>query len=156
MAALSAGLLLYRRRGRFGAEVLLVHPGGPFWARKDEHAWSIPKGEVEPGEDPENVAAREFREELGQPVPPGEWLELGEIRQKSGKRVVAWAVEGDVDENAIKSNTFDMEWPRGSGDLKTFPEVDRAAWLSVDEATVKLVSGQIVLVERLCERLDSA
>lgn len=153
MSRLSAGIVLYRWRTGDALEVLLVHPGGPYWERRDEHAWSIPKGEVEEGQLPTEVAAREFSEELGHPVPPGPWVELGEIRQKAGKRVLAWAVEGDVPVERIKSNSFEMQWPPRSGRTETFPEVDRAEWTSLDKAATKLVEGQTVLLDRLRSEL---
>ena len=146
----SAGLLLYRRGGE-GIEVLLVHPGGPFWARKDDGAWSIPKGEVEPGESALDVALREFEEELGTPAPVvrDALVELGTIRQKSGKIVAAWCAKGDFDPSTITSNTFSIEWPPRSGQLKEFPEVDRAGWFSLAEARVKLLEAQAELIDRL-------
>ncbi len=153
MAALSAGLLVYRRREGEGIEVLLVHPGGPFWARRDDGAWSIPKGEVDGTDDLRATAAREFREELGRDVPAGEWLDLGEIRQRSGKRVRAWGVEGDLDAGEVLSNTFEMEWPPRSGRRQAFPEVDRAGWFGPASARHKLVPGQSKLVDRLLELL---
>jgi len=144
-------MLLYRRRG--GAiEVLLVHPGGPFWARKDEGAWSIPKGEYAPGEDALAAARREFREETGSEA-TGEATPLGAFRQPSGKIVDAWAVEGDLDAAAIKSNTFSMEWPPRSGRMHEFPEVDRAAWLTPTEAMRKLLKGQRPILEALLHHL---
>jgi predicted NUDIX family NTP pyrophosphohydrolase len=146
----SAGLLLYRRRGS-GFEVLLVHPGGPFYVRKDDGAWSIPKGEVEPGEDPLEVAVREFEEELGVP-PPVEreaLVELGTVRQKAGKIVAAWCGRGDFDAAEIRSNTFSLEWPPRSGQLQEFPEVDRACWYGLEEARVKLNEAQAELIDRL-------
>jgi predicted NUDIX family NTP pyrophosphohydrolase len=152
MAARSAGLLLFRRREN-SIEVLIAHMGGPLWARKDEHAWSIPKGEYAEGEDPYAAARREFAEELGQQVPDGEPLDLGEIRQASGKRVQAWAVEGDLDTAAVVSNTFSMEWPRGSGRLQEFPEVDRAEWCSLEQARRRLIRGQVELLDRLANAL---
>jgi len=142
----SAGLLLFRRPG---PEVLLVHPGGPFWARKDRAAWSIPKGEIEPGEEPPDVARREFSEELGLPVPPGELTDLGEVRQAGGKVVHAYALEGDLDPGAISSNSFETEWPPRSGRRAAFPEVDRAAWFDLATAREKLIPGQVPLLERL-------
>jgi predicted NUDIX family NTP pyrophosphohydrolase len=148
----SAGILLYRRRGD-GPEVLLVHPGGPFWARKDAGAWSIPKGEVAEGEDPRAAAAREFAEELGTPLPAGKPLDLGSVRQKGGKEVVAWAVEGDLDPGAIRSNTFTMVWPPRSGVEREFPEVDRAEWFAPDVAREKLLAAQAELVDRLLDAL---
>jgi predicted NUDIX family NTP pyrophosphohydrolase len=150
---LSAGLLVYRRTGD-GIEVLLVHPGGPFWAKKDDGAWSIPKGEYEPEEDPLVVALREFAEELGtEPPDPTEPLWLGEQRQPSGKVVSAWAVEGDVDVTDVRSNTFEMEWPPRSGRTREFPEVDRAGWFDPDAARGKLLGGQVGFVDRLEELL---
>ena len=151
MPARSAGLLVWRRRD--GAlEVLLAHPGGPFWSRKDDGAWTIPKGEIEPGEEPLAVALREFREELGVDPPPiDRAIELGEVRQSGGKVVAAWAVEGDVDVTEIESNTFEMEWPPRSGATRSFPEVDRAGWFPAHEARMKLLSGQRALLDRLEE-----
>ncbi len=146
--ALSAGLLLHRTRD--GAlEVLLAHPGGPFWAKRDEGAWSIPKGELDEGEDPLAGARREFAEELGAAPPDGEPLALGEVRLKSRKRVVAWALEGDFDPAALRSNTFEMEWPPRSGRLQAFPEVDRVAWFDVETARAKLLPAQVPLLEAL-------
>lgn len=147
-AVRSAGLLLYRRRGS-GLEVLIGHMGGPFWARRDERAWSIPKGEIGEGEDPWACARREFAEELGSPPPGGEPLELGEVAQKGGKRVLAWALEGDLDADAIVSNTFEIEWPPRSGRRRAFPEIDRAAWVLPDVARARLVAAQVELVDRL-------
>ena len=144
----SAGILLYRRSPA-GPEVLLVHPGGPFWARRDEGAWSIPKGEHGEGDDPLACALREFEEETGTRLVPERALPLGAVRLKSGKRVAAWAVEGDLDPAAIRSNTFEMEWPRGSGRMRAFPEVDRAGWFSPGEARRKLNPAQVDLLERL-------
>jgi len=145
----SAGLLLYRRTGSGEIEVMLGHMGGPFWARRDEGAWSIPKGEYGQDEDPLAAAKREFEEEIGQPVPGGPLLPLGEVRQAGGKVVTAWALEADMDVGEIESNTFTMEWPRASGRLQEFPEVDQAAWFAVDVARVKLVKGQVALVDAL-------
>ena len=151
----SAGLLLYRRReGRI--EVLLGHMGGPFWARKDERAWSIPKGEHPEAEDALAAARREFAEETGAPPPDGPTLDLGEVRQSGGKRVTAWAVEGDLDPAAVKSNTFLLEWPPRSGRRQEFPEIDRAGWFDLDTARRKIVKGQVALVDRLEERLSGA
>jgi predicted NUDIX family NTP pyrophosphohydrolase len=147
----SAGILLHRRRG--GAhEVLLVHPGGPFWANKDAGAWSIPKGEYEDGEEPRAAALREFAEELGTPPPDGELVALGEVRQRSGKVVTAWALAGDADADVVRSNTFTMEWPPRSGEMREFPEVDRAAWFSLDEAHERILPAQAPLLDRLAER----
>jgi predicted NUDIX family NTP pyrophosphohydrolase len=150
--ARSAGILLYRRRAG-GPEVLLVHPGGPFWARRDEGAWSIPKGEYEASDDPLKAARREFEEELGRAAPDGEPVELGEIRQKSGKRVRAWALEGDLDPDQIASDTFTVEWPPRSGQTREFPEVDRAGWFTLEQARKKLNPGQVALLETLAERV---
>jgi predicted NUDIX family NTP pyrophosphohydrolase len=152
MAKRSAGILLHRTTGG-SVEVLLVHPGGPFWARKDLGSWSIPKGEPDPGEDPLACAQREFAEELGTPPPDGELTALGEIRQRGGKVVEAWAAEGDLDPATITSSTFTIEWPPRSGAMREFPEVDRAAWFAPDEARRRLVPAQAELVDRLLERL---
>ena len=148
----SAGLLLHRRRdGR--TEVLLAHMGGPFWARKDEGAWSIPKGGCEPGEDAYAAARREFTEELGTAPPDGPAIDLGEVRLRGGKRVVAWAVEGDLDPATVVSNTFDLEWPPRSGRTQAFPEVDRAQWFDLDTARRKVVRAQAALIDALEQRL---
>ncbi len=152
MAALSAGLVLFRRHGD-GLQVLLVHPGGPFWARKDQGAWSIPKGEHTPDEDPLSVARREFTEELGSAAPDGAAIALGEVRQRGGKRVTAWAVEGDLDAARTSSNQVEMEWPRNSGRRITFPEVDRAEWFALSEARRRILDGQRPLLDRLEEQL---
>ena len=151
----SAGILLYRH-GATGLQVLLAHPGGPYWARRDVGAWSIPKGEVEEGEDPRAAAAREFAEELGSPLPEGEAIDLGSVRQKSGKQVRAWAVEGDLDADAIVSVVFTMPWPPRSGIEREFPEVDRAGWFDLATARVKLLPAQVPFVDRLEERLLDA
>jgi len=156
MARRSAGILLYRRAGA-EPEVLLVHPGGPFWARKDDGAWSIPKGEYRDDEDPRAAALREFEEELGT-APPDDadaLLDLGEVRQRSGKVVTAYALEGDLDASAITSNTFAMEWPPRSGKTQEFPEVDRAGWFAPAAARAKLVPAKAELVDRLLERLTA-
>ena len=152
MPRTSAGLLLYRRREP-GIEVLIGHMGGPFWARKDDAAWSVPKGEYGPGEVPFDVALREFEEELGSPVPADEFLLLGEVRQSGGKVLTVWAAEGDLDAAAARSNTFALEWPPRSGRIQEFPEIDRAAWLPVGEARTKLVRGQVPLLDRLLAAL---
>jgi predicted NUDIX family NTP pyrophosphohydrolase len=152
VAKRSAGILLYRIAGG-GPEVLLVHPGGPFWARKDAGSWSIPKGEYGDGEEPQACALREFEEETGVGLPPGELLELGSVKQKGGKVVTAWAAEGDLDADSVRSNTFTMEWPPRSGRTAEFPEIDRAGWFGVEEAREKLVAAQAGLVDRLVERL---
>jgi len=147
----SAGLLMFRRRGG-GLEVFLVHPGGPFWAKKDQGAWSIPKGEYEPDEDPLVAARREFAEETGI-VPEGEYVALTPLRQSGGKIVHAFAVQGDCDPQAIRSNTFVMEWPPRSGRQQEFPEIDRAGWFPLEQAKQKLLAAQVVLVEELARLL---
>ena len=152
MARRSAGILLYRRRGD-GVEVLLVHPGGPLWARRDAGAWSIPKGEYTEGEDPLAAALREFEEETGHRLPEDGLLELGSLKQRGGKVVSAWAAPGDLDAAAITSNTFTMEWPPRSGRQRAFPEVDRAGWFDPDTARQKLLGAQAVLVDRLLAAL---
>jgi predicted NUDIX family NTP pyrophosphohydrolase len=151
MARHSAGLLLYRRRKVL--EVLLVHPGGPFWAGKDLGAWSIPKGEYDPGEDPLAAARREFREETGFSV-AGEFIPLTPRKQPSGKIIEAWAVEGDCDAAAIRSNLFTLEWPPHSGRQQQFPEVDRAAWFSLAAAREKIIKGQAGFLEELQALLE--
>ena len=151
MAKRSAGLLLYRlKNGQ--PEVLLVHPGGPYWAKKDDGAWSIPKGEYTEGEEPLAAARREFEEETGI-CPEGEAIPLGTIRQPGGKLVTAFAMEGDLDAAAIRSNTFGMEWPPRSGRMQTFPEVDRAGWFGKEEAERKILRGQLPILRALWERL---
>jgi predicted NUDIX family NTP pyrophosphohydrolase len=147
----SAGILLHR--GGAGArEVLLVHPGGPFWAKRDDGAWSIPKGEYADGEDPLAAARREFEEELGSALPADARLrELGEVKQKNGKRVLAWAAEGDLDASAVHSNTFEMEWPPRSGQRQAFPEIDRAEWFTLARAREKLLPAQAAFLDRLEE-----
>jgi predicted NUDIX family NTP pyrophosphohydrolase len=150
----SAGLLLYRWVGG-EPEVLLVHPGGPYWAKKDDGAWSLPKGEYEPGEDPLEVAIREFREELGvEPPEVSSPAFLGEVRQPGGKLVRAWGMGGDVDVSDVTSNTFSMEWPPRSGRTKEFPEVDRAGWFGLEDARRKLLRGQLGFIDRLSESLQ--
>ena len=144
----SAGILLHRGGGD-SLEVLLVHPGGPAWSRRDAGAWSIPKGEYSAGEDPLAAARREFEEELGVPAPDGEAADLGEIRQRAGKRVRAWALPGDLDAGAIVSNTFPFQWPPRSGKWITVPEVDRADWFRLDVAREKINPGQVPLLDRL-------
>jgi predicted NUDIX family NTP pyrophosphohydrolase len=151
----SAGLLPYRiRAGQL--EVLIAHMGGPFWASRDEGAWSIVKGEYDEREDPYAAARREFEEETGAPAPDGDALELGEVRQRSGKRTVAWAIESDFDAAQIHSNTFALEWPRGSGRQQEFPEIDRVQWVDLETARRKLVKGQHELVETLERRVSEA
>jgi predicted NUDIX family NTP pyrophosphohydrolase len=145
--------VLYRIADGGVVEVLLGHMGGPFWARKDAAAWSIPKGEYGPGEEPFEVAQREFLEELGSPVPAELYVPLGELRQSSAKRLTVWAARGDLDVTTAVSNTFSLEWPPGSGRLQEFPEIDRAAWFPVEDARLRLVTGQVPLLDRLLEQL---
>ena len=152
----SAGLLVFRRRAGEGAEVLIAHMGGPFWARREAGAWSIPKGEYEADEEPLAAARREFVEETGMAPPTGTAIELGELVQSGGKRVAAWAVEGDLDATRVRSNTFAMEWPRGSGRVQEFPEIDRAEWVALDTARERLVRGQVAFIDRLAALLDEA
>jgi predicted NUDIX family NTP pyrophosphohydrolase len=151
----SAGILLHRSRGD-QVEVLLVHPGGPLWVNRDAGAWSIPKGEYLDGEDPLDAARREFEEELGTAPPAGEADDLGEIRQKSGKRVRAWALPGDLDPGSIVSNTCPLEWPPRSGKMIEIPEVDRAEWYGLEAAREKINVGQVPLLDRLEALLGSA
>ena len=148
MPKLSAGVLLYRNRDGV-VEVLIAHPGGPFWARKDDGAWSIPKGEYTDGEDPWAVAQREFHEELGLPVPAGPRIDFGALKQPSGKVITAFAVESDLDVTDASSNTFQMEWPKGSGTRREFPEIDRVGWFAVAQARTKLLKGQRPFLDRL-------
>jgi predicted NUDIX family NTP pyrophosphohydrolase len=153
MPKLSAGLLLYRVVGGV-VEVLIGHPGGPFWARKDDGAWSIPKGEYLDGEDPWAVAKREFEEELGKAPPKGPRIDLEPLKQPSGKIITAFAVRGDLDLEGTVSNTFPLEWPKGSGNIKEFPEIDRVGWFPVDQAQAKLLKGQRPLLDRLIDALE--
>jgi predicted NUDIX family NTP pyrophosphohydrolase len=148
---LSAGILLYRKR-ETGVEVLIVHPGGPYWAKKDDGAWSIPKGEYLEGEDAFSVAKREFYEETGS-EPQGPHLELTPAKQPSGKTIRAWAVEGDLDAAAIRSNSFPLEWPPKSGQVRQFPEIDRALWCALPLARKKLLAGQRVFLDELTKRI---
>lgn len=150
----SAGLLLHRAADS-GVEVLIGHMGGPFWARRDAGAWSIPKGEYGPDEPPLDAARREFREELGVAPPEGTYLPLGEARQANGKVVTVWAVAADLDPTRIVPGTFAMEWPKGSGTIREFPEIDRVEWFAVETAADKLVRGQVAFLERLVERLHA-
>ncbi len=146
----SAGILLYRHRdGRI--EVLLVHPGGPFWSKKDDGAWFVPKGELEGDEEPFAAARREFQEELGSAPPAGEPLALGTVKNKSGKLIYAWALDGDLDTESVKSNTFELEWPPRSGKMREFPEVDRASFFSLEAAATKMHSAELPFLERLGE-----
>jgi predicted NUDIX family NTP pyrophosphohydrolase len=147
----SAGLLMYRRRGA-EVEVLLAHPGGPFWAARDAASWTLPKGAVDEGEDPLAAAQREFNEETGFiPQPP--YLLLGELKQKSGKRITAWAFEGDGDPRELQSNMFEMEWPPRSGRMQFFPEVDRVEWFTIAQARQKLLPGQAPFLDALARVL---
>lgn len=152
MSKLSAGILLYRREEE-EVKVMLVHPGGPFWAKKDDGAWSVPKGEIDVDEDMLDAARREFAEETGSELPAGELIDLGEVRISTGKIIHAWAMEHDFDVTTLKSNIFEMAWPPKSGQTQTFPEIDKAAWFAIAEAPAKLHTGQAVFVERLAERL---
>ncbi|WP_270071350.1 NUDIX domain-containing protein [Streptomonospora mangrovi] len=150
MTRLSAGLLLHREGGEDGLEVLLAHMGGPFWAKKDERAWSVPKGEYAEGEEPLAAAYREFAEEMGRPAPEGRVVDLGQVRQ-SGKVVTCFALAADFDAARISSNTFTLEWPPRSGRTEEFPEVDRAEWFGLAAARLKLVKGQVPFLDRLVE-----
>lgn len=149
MTKQSAGILLYKRTDGL-LQIFLVHPGGPFFRKKDEGAWSVPKGEYTDDEDPLDAARREFEEEVGKPI-NGNFIKLQPVKLKSGKVVQAWAVEGDIDHTGIVSNTFEIEWPPKSGKQATFPEIDRAGWFTVEEAKVKVNPGQIKLIEELEE-----
>jgi predicted NUDIX family NTP pyrophosphohydrolase len=151
----SAALLVYRRGGDGGLEVLIGHMGGPFWARKEARAWSIPKGEYDEAEEPLAAARREFEEEMGSPAPGGAVADLGEQRQPGGKVIVTYAVEGDLDLSGFRSNTFTMEWPRGSGQVREFPELDRAEWMSLGRARDMLVTGQVPILDALRDRLGA-
>jgi predicted NUDIX family NTP pyrophosphohydrolase len=142
----SAGLLLYRRRGEL--EVFLVHPGGPFWAKKDAGAWSLPKGEFVEGDDPLAAAKREFTEETGFPI-DGEFRRLDPLKQRSGKVIHAWAIEADCDASQVRSNFFSLEWPPKSGQIQKFPEVDRAEWFSIPEARKRIIAGQMGFIDQL-------
>jgi len=152
-ASRSAGLLLFRRADT-GVQVLLGHLGGPYFARRDDGAWSIPKGELEADEEPLDTALREFAEELGSPAPEGVARhELGTVRQRNGKHVTAWALEADFDADHVVSNTFEIEWPPRSGRRQSFPEIDRAAWFDLDTARTKMIVGQAALLDRLLEHV---
>jgi len=148
MARQSAGIVLYRFAGE-ELQVLLVHPGGPFWRNRDAGAWSIPKGEYAADEDPLAVARREFEEELGMPAPSGEYVRLGEVRQRGGKTVTAFAIQGDFDPRQLKSNRFEIEWPPKSGRRALFPEVDKAEWFTLAEARTRIIGGQLPLIDSL-------
>ena len=147
----SAGILLHRRGPEGEPEVLLVHPGGPYWAKKDLGTWTIPKGELDPGEDPEACALRELAEETGLALPPEGLRDLGEVKQRGGKVVQAFAAEGDLDADAIVSVTFEMEWPPRSGRMQAFPEVDRAAWFDLRIARERILPAQAAFLDRLAE-----
>lgn len=147
----SAGLLMFRH-GQGGLEVLLVHPGGPFFRNRDLGSWSIPKGQYAPDEDPLDAAQREFEEETGI-APGGDFVSLGDCKLRSGRKVSAWAFEGDCDASACRSNTFSMEWPPKSGKTCTFPEIDRAAWFGIEEARERIVKGQTVFLDRLLQKV---
>jgi predicted NUDIX family NTP pyrophosphohydrolase len=151
MKKFSAGILIYRKTDV--VEAFLVHPGGPFWAKKDIAAWSIPKGEHSEEEDTLSAAKREFAEEVGQDLPKGELIDLGDFKVSSGKVVHAWAVESDIDAKHVKSNLFEMEWPPKSGKMQEFPEVDKAGWFPLALAIQKIVKGQVPIVEKLAEHL---
>jgi predicted NUDIX family NTP pyrophosphohydrolase len=153
MRKASAGLLLYRHAAA-GVEFMLVHPGGPYWARKDAGAWSIPKGEIEPGEEPLAAARREFEEETGASV-DGDFLPLQPVKLRSGKVIHAWAVQAEFDPAALRSNLFSMEWPPRSGEQREFPEADRAAWFGIDKARIKIHPGQAPLIDFLLARLQA-
>lgn len=148
----SAGLLLYQWKNK-KVEVLLGHPGGPFWAKKDKGAWSIPKGEFTEGEVPLEAAKREFSEEMGRPAPEGNYTELGTIKLSSGKLIYAWALEADLAVSTVRSNTFSMEWPPKSGQMQEFPEIDRAMWIPLDAAAEKMHTGQAEFLARLRQQL---
>ena len=155
MPKLSAGLLLYRTTEGY-VEVLIGHPGGPFWAKKDDGAWSIPKGEYAEGEDPWSAARREFEEELGKPPPDGPRIDFPPLRQPSGKIITAYAVRGDLDLDGAVSNTVTLEWPKGSGNVREYPEIDRVDWFSVDAARSKLLKGQRPLLDQLMNAVEGA
>jgi predicted NUDIX family NTP pyrophosphohydrolase len=155
MAKRSSGILLYRRTAAGALEVLLVHPGGPFWAKKDLGAWSIPKGEHEEDEDAQACAIREFTEETGSAPNPGELTDLGTVKLKSRKVIQAWALEGDLDATRVTSNTFSLEWPPRSGRFQDFPEVDRAEWFGLEEAAERMNPAQAAFLDRLRNRFGS-
>ena len=155
MAVRSAGLLLYRQNSGAEVEVWIAHMGGPFWERKDERAWSIPKGEYSEGEDPLAAAQREFAEEMGVPAPAADYVLLGTFRQPSGKLITAFTAESAFKPEKILSNTFPLEWPKGSGTVQHFPEIDRAEWIGESEARIKLVKGQLPILDALLEHLGA-
>lgn len=153
MAVKSAGILLFKYSEQ-KLQVLLAHPGGPFWKNKDKGAWTIPKGQFDEGESPLNAAKREFEEELGSKVPQTEFIELGTVKLKSGKTVYAWAAEADFNESKLSGNTFEIEWPPKSGTIQTYPEVDRVRWLNVEKARQKIHPAQSEFIDRLLEKLN--
>lgn len=155
MTVRSAGLLLYRQGGAGGWEVWIAHMGGPFWARKDARAWSIPKGEYLQDENPLAAAEREFAEEMGSPAPSADYTELGVFRQPSGKVITVFSAESDFTPERIVSNTFALEWPKGSGTVRNYPEIDDARWIGVEEARTKLVGGQLPILDALLQQLES-
>lgn len=155
MGKKSAGLMLYRQASDgSGLEILLVHPGGPFWRKKDEGAWTVPKGEFDDDEEPLDAAKREFKEELGSPAPNGDYVTLGSVKQKGGKTVYAWAVKGDFDPGKLESNTFTCEWPPNSKRMQQFPEVDRADWFTPEVAKRKILPAQVPFINGLLEILQ--
>jgi predicted NUDIX family NTP pyrophosphohydrolase len=156
MTVRSAGILLYRQKAESEPDVWIAHMGGPFWARKDDHAWSIPKGEYLEDENPLVAAMREFFEEMGTPAPPGDYTELGAFRQPSGKVITVFAAEADFEPEQIVSNTFSLEWPKGSGVVRDYPEIDAARWFTASEARTKLVKGQVPILDALLELLEPA
>ncbi len=153
MPVFSAGILLYRRANPGGLEVWIAHMGGPFWARKDAHAWSVPKGEYSGDEDPLAAALREFAEEMGSPAPPADYQPLGQFRQPSGKIITVFTAEQDFQPEQIVSNTFPLEWPKGSGRIQHYPEIDDARWFPEAEARLKLVKGQLPVLDALAEHV---
>jgi predicted NUDIX family NTP pyrophosphohydrolase len=156
MTVRSAGILLYRRKSAHDLEVWIAHMGGPFWARKDARAWSIPKGEYADDEDPRVAALREFAEEMGSPAPAADYTDLGTFRQPSGKLITVFAAESDFQPEQIVSNTFALEWPKGSGTVRHYPEIDDARWISEPEARIKLVKGQLPILDALVQRLGGS
>jgi len=155
MTRRSAGILLFRRTADGGVEVLLGHPGGPLFASRDEGVWSVPKGEFDDGEAAWDVARREFEEETGHPAPAGESIDLGEIRQKGGKLVVAWALAGDLDPDTARSNTFEFQWPPRSGRFIKIPELDRVQWFAPDDACRRIKETQVPFIDRLVAELTT-
>ncbi len=155
MPRVSAGILLYRITAAAVVQVLIGHMGGPFWEKKDKGAWSIPKGEYDPDEGAFKAALREFEEELGLPPPEGDFVELGSVKQASGKVLTVWTLQADFDATKAVSNMFDMEWPRGSGQVKSYPEIDRAAWFDLSIAREKVVKGNVEFLDRLMQKLHA-